>query len=89
MTSPENTREAALSKLRQQIKEQRARLDPRVLELAAQAAALSQKPGGGKESMVPYDRVAAAEAVRLFLQSHPDADGFEKELLTLLKQETH
>lgn len=89
MTPPENTRAAALQKLKQQIEEQRARLDPRVLKLAAQAAALSQKPGNRQENMVPYDREAAAQAVQLFLQNHPDAAAFEKELLTLLKPETH
>ncbi|MFN7114510.1 MAG: hypothetical protein ACK4PK_09180 [Alphaproteobacteria bacterium] len=89
MTPPENSREAALARLKQLIEEQRARLDPRVLKLAAQAAALSQQPHGGQESMVPYDRDAAAQAVRLFLQNHPDAEAFEKELLTLLKPKTH
>jgi hypothetical protein len=89
VTPPENTREAALSRLKQLIEAQRARLDPRVLQLAAQAAALSQKPGGGQENIVPYDREAAAQAVQIFLQSHPDADAFKKELLALLKPDTH
>jgi len=69
---PENSRDAALRALKRQIEEQRARLDPRVLELAAQAAALSQKPAAVRqEGMVPYDRAAAAEAVRLFLRMPP------------------
>jgi len=87
---PENSRDAALRALKRQIEEQRARLDPRVLELAAQAAALSQKPSAAQqEGLVPYDRAAAAEAVRLFLQSHPDAAAFEKELVALLKLKSH
>lgn len=89
MTTPKNTREAALQELRQLIEAQRARLDPRVLQLAAQAAALSQKPNSGRDDMIPYDRAAAAEAIRLFLQSHPDAAAFEKELLALLHPGKH
>lgn len=90
MKPPENNREAALRTLKRQIAEQRARLDPRLLEMAAQAAALSQKPAAARqEGMVPYDRAAAAAAVRLFLQNHPDAAAFEKELLALLNIKTH
>lgn len=90
MNPPENSRDAALRALKRQIAEQRARLDPRVLKLAAQAAALSQKPSAAEqEGMVPYDRATAAEAVRLFLQNHPDAAAFEKALLALLNPKSH
>lgn len=85
--SDKNSREAALQELKRQIAAQRQKLDPKVLKLAAQAAALAQTaPDKRAEGLVPYDRSAAAETIRLFLQNHPDATGFEKELLALLNQ---
>lgn len=88
--TPANTsdsRQKALETLKKQIAEQRARLDPKLLKLAAQAASLSQKPAGSRnEGLVPYDRDAAAETIRLFLQSHPNAKGFEKELMDLIRR---
>lgn len=85
---PAGSREAAIEELKKQIAAQRARLDPAVLKRAAKAAELSQKPAAERAAgLVPYDRAAAAEAVRLFLQNHPDAAHFEEELISLLRQQ--
>ena len=84
-----STREEALKKLRAQIAEQRARLDPKVLRAAARAAELSQNPAKSAENMVPYDRQSAAEAVRLFLNAHDDQAEFQAKLLQLRKQQQH
>lgn len=85
---PTDRRNAAIAALKKQIAEQRARLDPDVLKRAAQAAELSQKtPEERAAGLVPYDRAAAAEAIRLFLQNHPDAAHFEEELMSLLRQQ--
>lgn len=86
----QNGRQKALESLKKQIAEQRARLDPKLLQMAAQAASLSQKPAHTRnEGLVPYDRDAAAETIRLFLESHPDAKGFEKELRDLIRRGQH
>ncbi len=88
--NPSDRREKALEMLKKQIADQRARLDPKLLKLAAQAASLSQKPASARnEGLVPYDRSAAAETIRLFLKSHPDAKGFEKELMDLIRRGQH
>ena len=82
-------REEALQKLRAQIAEQRARLDPKVLRAAERAAALAQNPEKTARDMVPYDRDSAAEAIRLFLDSHDDQAAFQAKLLQLLKLRQH
>lgn len=81
-------REEALQELRRLIREQRARLDPRLLELAAQAARLSQQPPENAE-FVPYDHDAAAKAIRLFLKNHDNPAAFEQQLLRLLDKTKH
>lgn len=88
MTKPPPTgRAAAIEALKRQIAEQRARLDPDVLKRAARAAELSQKPAAEREAgLVPYDRDAAAEAVRLFLEAHPDSAGFKRALHAFLER---
>lgn len=73
-------RERALESLKKQIKEQRARLDPRTI---AQAEKILR---GEKTDTVPYDKKSAAETIRLFLESHPDSSGFEKRLIEQLKK---
>jgi len=83
------SRDDALKELQRQIDAQRARLDPKVLKLAEQAARLSQaaqQTGQESPALVPYDREAAAEVIRLFLKNHKDAPEFEARLLALIKQ---
>ncbi len=86
-----SSRDDALKELQRQIDAQRARLDPKVLKLAEQAARLSQAAMPDVESpvLIPYDRDAAAEIIRLFLKNHRDAPEFEARLLELLQQLRH
>ena len=86
-----SSRDDALKELQRQIDAQRARLDPKVLKLAEQAARLSQAAMPDTESpvLIPYDRDAAAEIIRLFLKNHRDAPEFEARLLELLQQLRH
>jgi hypothetical protein len=86
-----SSRDDALKELQRQIDAQRARLDPKVLKLAEQAARLSQTAEADTESpvLVPYDRDAAAEVIRLFLKNHRDAPEFEARLMELLRQLRH
>jgi hypothetical protein len=86
-----SSRDDALKELQRQIDAQRARLDPKVLKLAEQAARLSQAAPPDVESpvLIPYDRDAAAEIIRLFLKNHRDAPEFEARLLALLQQLRH
>lgn len=84
-----SSREEALKKLRAQIAEQRARLDPKVLRAAERAATLAQNPEKASADMVPYDRDSAAAAIRLFLEAHEDQADFQAKLLQLLKQQQH
>ena len=79
-------RKKAIDELKRQIEAQKARLDPKLLEMAGKAAALSQRDPA-KKDMVPYDREAAAAVVRLFLQNHGDRQKFEQRLSALLKKE--
>lgn len=88
--SPASSRQKALAELKKQIAEQRARLDPKLLKLAAQAASLSQKEAAERQNgLVPYDRGAAAEAIRLFLEDHPDSAAFEQALQELIRRSQH
>jgi hypothetical protein len=90
VTPPENTRDAALGALKRLIKEQKARLDPRLLEQVARAAVEARKPDAPPhEGTLPYDRAAAAEAIRIFLKNHPDGAAFETALRALLKSRSH
>lgn len=83
------SREEALKKLRAQIAAQREKLDPKVLKAAQRAAELAQNPKKSPDDFIPYDRQSAAEAIRLFLNTHEDSTDFEKKLLDLLKQQQH
>ena len=75
-------RNKAIEELKRLIAEQKARIDPQVLERAI-AAATKKKP---VSSSVPYDKEAAAMAVELFLKSHGNADDFSKKLLQFMKK---
>lgn len=77
-------REKALLELKEKIREQRERIDPKVLKMAAKAAALSQEGKAGQD-MVPYDRETAAKAVELFLRGRNDRAEFEERLMALIR----
>lgn len=88
-------REKALADLKALIRQERARIDPQVLERAAQAAK-KQQPGAKQAApatkntgTVPYDSKTAKEAIALFLEHHSDASGFQKRLLERLKKSDH
>lgn len=79
-------REKALLELKKKIKEQRGRIDPKLLELAGKAASLSHEGKAGKD-MVPYDRKTAAKAVELFLRGKKDDRAeFEERLMALIRK---
>jgi hypothetical protein len=77
-------REKALQELQRQIREQKARLDPRLLEMAAAAAG-----DGKKTETIPYDRESATKAVEMFLANHGDSKGFRQRLLEMIRKSQH
>jgi hypothetical protein len=79
-------RQKAIEELQKQIREQRGRLDPKVLKIAEEALQAAQS---GQESHVAYDRKSATAAVELFLTGHKDADGFKRRLLEMLGRHSH
>ena len=80
-------RQKALDALKEQIRQQRERLDPKLLKMAEQAVR-GAMPGAAK-SAIPYDRETAAAAVETFLKNHPDAKGFRAKLLELIRKTQH
>lgn len=81
-------REKALLELKRLMKEQKERIDPKLLKMAEKAAALSQE-GKTAEDMVPYDRKTAAKAVEIFLRGHDDRADFEERLMALIRKKTN
>lgn len=81
-------RQKALNALKEQIRQQRGKLDPKLLKMAEQAI-LGQLPGGGAAGTVPYDQKTAAAAVETFLKNHPDAKGFRARLLEMIRKTQH
>jgi hypothetical protein len=79
------TREKALAELKRQIKEQRARLDPKLLKMAEIAA----KTVKMEDNSVPYDRESASKAVEMFLAGHADSKGFRQKLLEMIRKNQH
>lgn len=86
-----STRDKALEDLKAQIREQRTRLDPKLLAMAEQA--VRDAMGGGKgapgKDGIPYDRKAAEQAIETFLKNHPDAAGFRARLLEMIRKTQH
>lgn len=80
-----NSREKALQELKKLIREQRDRIDPRLLEKAARA--ISGKTGDSKD--VPFDRKSAAKAIDLFLKDHADSEGFARRLRDFMHTKEH
>jgi hypothetical protein len=70
------------TKLLQQMRELRARMDPEVLETARRAAEAAQM---AKRGEVPIDKEAARTAVSLFLQRRADNGRFAIDLMERLK----
>lgn len=76
-----DSREKALQELKKRIREQKARVDPRLLKLAEQAALSRARP---ESASVPYDREAAEKAIAFFLETHEDRKGFEHRLVEFI-----
>jgi hypothetical protein len=89
-----NRRDKIIEELKELIRQQRQKIDPRLLKMAEDAihgrgksttAQNPPKPAGTE----PYDRDAAAKTVALFLQKHKDASGFQKKMLDFIRKNTH
>ena len=82
---PANELSPAKQKLLAQIREQRERLGPELLERAAEAIKAEKR--NAAETTVPYDKKSASKAIRMFLDNHKNAPAFEKKLIEQLKKE--
>lgn len=79
-------RQKAIEELQKQIREQRSKLDPKLLKIAEKAL---RAAGTGGKDHIPYDRKSATAAVELFLTGHKDAEGFKRRLLEMLGKNSH
>lgn len=79
-------RQQALDELKKLVADQRARLDPAVLE---QVAAAIASPENNRNASEPYDRAAATKAVELFLSQHKDKADFRQRLFAFIRQQSH
>lgn len=86
-------RQKALDALKEQIRQQREKLDPKLLKMAELAIRGRLPDSGAAGSVpagtVPYDQKTAAAAVEAFLKNHPDAKGFRARLLELIRKTQH
>lgn len=80
-----DSREKALETIKEQIRQQRARIDPAVLKKAQKAAAGKNLNDLQKqEAAVPYDKKSAQKAIELFLLGHADKEEFARKLSLFL-----
>ncbi|MDD9899759.1 MAG: hypothetical protein OXT65_02125 [Alphaproteobacteria bacterium] len=80
-------RDVALMMLKEQIRRQRARLNPDVLASVEKVvtALNSDAPPDNKVS-VPYDRAAAKKVIEIYLRDHPDQAGVAARILEEMKK---
>ena len=75
------------------IKEQRERLDPKVLAQARRAIEEQMKANNKNTAEPvteePYDKENASQTIRLFLKNHPDARIFERALVKRIHEENN
>jgi len=83
----QDKREKALDVLKKQIRDQRERIDPAVLQRAQEALAAKAAGVSAAPDSVPYDRETARAAVELFLKDHTDAEGFSLKLARKIHQD--
>lgn len=86
-----DNRQKALDELKRRIKEQKARIDPRLLKLA-ESAAMGGAPAPGisvSAATVPFDRDAAARIVALFVKGHQSPRDFECRLAEFVLKNRH
>ncbi len=83
-------RQKALEELQQQVRTQRARLDPAVLARVAKTLGEAAAPAAGTApNSVPYDRAAATRAIELFIATHKDKADFKARLFTFIQKQSH
>ncbi len=70
-------RKKALEELKRQMQAARLKIDPAMLARVSRIVTTAQD----KKNLVPYDKKAAAEAVRLFLSNHADGQAFKAKLI--------
>jgi hypothetical protein len=83
-------KQKALAELKQLVRDQRARLDPTILQqvaqkLAPQASAVTDAAPASE----PYDRAAATRAIELFLAAHKDKADFKARLFSFIQKQSH
>lgn len=83
-------RQKALAELKRLVDDQRARLDPAVLEQVAQKLTPATKSSTPTTSQSePYDRAAATRAIELFLAAHKDKADFKARLFSFIQKQSH
>lgn len=78
-----------IAELERLMRARRAEIDPKVLAMAR--AAVEKKAAGlaNAGETVPYDRDAAAKAVEMFLDGHPEKDRFRAALVDFIGKKSH
>lgn len=82
-------KQKALAELKQLVRDQRARLDPAILEQVAQKLAPAAAKDSAKPASEPYDRAAATRAIELFIAAHKDKADFKARLFTFIQKQSH
>lgn len=77
----------AKKKLLEQMQQVREKLGAGLIEKAASAIRGEKKNKKTAADTVPYDKKAASQAIRLFLDNHKNAPAFEKKLIEKMKSE--
>lgn len=79
-------RQKALDALKEQIRRQRAEIDPAVLQKAQKAAESKNSDPILKPETVTYDKKSAQKAIEIFLSDHADQEKFVKQLSLFLEK---
>lgn len=82
-------KQKALAELKQLVRDQRARLDPAILEQVAQKLAPSTTKNNTPTASEPYDRAAATRAIELFIAAHKDKADFKARLFSFIQKQSH
>lgn len=83
-------KQKAIEELKKQTRLARERLGPegvKQLEKLAKDIASKKKPKSSET--VPYDKAAAMQAFKLFLDMHGNPEEFQRKLLEMIKQKSH
>ncbi len=82
-------KQKALAELKRLVRDQRARLDPAVLEHVAQKLAPGIAKPAAAPASEPYDRAAATRAIELFIAAHKDKADFKARLFSFIQKQSH